>query len=174
LLAPKSQKTRPTGEPVREAIFNMLTPRVVGVSVLDLYAGSGALGLEALSRGADKAILVDSDKEAVRIIDHNLRDLGYQHRAIVKKMRAERFVNLAITAGWHFGVIFCDPPWTMGLSVDVRDKLYCILDPDGLVLVEHQKAEPPPVLDRLAPTRDRAWGDTRVTWYQVPVKGDLS
>lgn len=171
-MAPKNQNTRPTGEPVREAIFNMLTPRVAGASVLDLYAGSGALGLEALSRGADQAVLVDSDAEAVRTIGHNLRELGYQNRAEVKKMRAERFVNLAITAGWHFGLIFCDPPWAMGLSVSVRDKLYYLLDPDGLVLVEHQKAEPPPVLDRLAPTRDRAWGDTRVTWYQMARKGD--
>ena len=149
----------------------MLAPRVMGASVLDLYAGSGALGLEALSRGADRAILVDNDHEAVRTIDHNLRELGYQQRALVKRMRAERFVNLAITAGWCFGVIFCDPPWAVGLSVEVRDNLHHILDPDGLILVEHQKADPPPVLDQLAPMRDRAWGDTRVTWYQVPVKG---
>lgn len=174
LVAPKSQKTRPTGEPVREALFNMLGPRIVGARVLDLYAGSGALGLEALSRGATEAVLVDVSAEAIRAIGHNVRELGFESRVLVKKMRVERFVEQAMGLGWRFAVIFCDPPWALGLSSSVRGKLHYLIDTEGLVLVEHQKAEPSPELEELLPTRDRAWGDTRVTWYQSCMKGGLT
>ncbi len=152
----------------------MLGTRVVEVRVLDLYAGSGALGLEALSRGASGAVLVDADSEAIRAIGQNVKALSYQDRTVVKKMRAERFVQEAVAQGLRFTVIFCDPPWIQGLSTTVQGTLHRLLKPGGVILVEHQKADAPPVLDQLIATRDRAWGDTQVTWYQEVAKGVLT
>ncbi len=151
----------------------MLGSRVVGARILDLYAGSGALGLEALSRGAAEAVLVEVNGEAIRAIGHNIRELEFQDRAVLKKMTVERFLEEAIVHGGRFSVIFCDPPWAHGLSEAVRRTLYCLVETEGLVLVEHQKSDAPPLLTQLTPTRDRAWGDTRVTWYQAIAKGDL-
>ena len=88
----------------------MLGSRVVGARILDLYAGSGALGLEALSRGAAEAVLVEVNGEAIRAIGHNIRELEFQDRAVLKKMTVERFLEEAIVHGGRFSVIFCDPP----------------------------------------------------------------
>lgn len=101
---------------VREAVFNMLGNKVRGTRVLDLFAGSGSLGLEALSRGAERAVFVDSSVSAVRVIRDNLETLGFHQQGEV--VRSDVFVYLQLNAGKvpPFGLIFVDPPYKMDLE----------------------------------------------------------
>jgi 16S rRNA (guanine966-N2)-methyltransferase len=111
LVAPPGERTRPTSDRVREAIFNALRSRgaVDGSDVLDLFAGSGALGVEALSQGAAHATFVDSDRVARQAVRRNLEACGFLDRAAIVAGPAERF--LARPGGERFDLAFCDPPY---------------------------------------------------------------
>jgi 16S rRNA (guanine966-N2)-methyltransferase len=131
LLAPPGDRTRPTSDRVREAIFNALWSRGAlddDTTVLDLFAGSGALGVEALSRGAAHATFVDDNAAARRTVTENLRTLGLADRATVVADRAERF--LATVEG-TFDLAFCDPPYAFDGWADLLGRL-----PAALVVIE--------------------------------------
>src|SRR5918999_2771070 len=110
IFAPKGRDTRPTGDRAREAAFNLIGP-VDGMAVLDLFAGSGAMGLEALSRGAASAVFVESDRAAVRVIDRNLEKLGFDARVhpddVGRRLAAEA------AAGRRYDLVLIDPPYCM-------------------------------------------------------------
>ena len=110
LVTPKGIDTRPTGDRVREAAFNLIGP-VTGATVLDLFAGSGAMGLEALSRGAERAVFVESDRDAVRAIEANLDKLGL--RAAVTRGDAVRALAQEAAAGRRYDLVLVDPPYRM-------------------------------------------------------------
>lgn len=112
---------RPTADRVREALFSTLGPGVAGARILDLYAGSGALGIEALSRGAASAVFVDPDPGAVAAIRANLELTGLDRRASVLRLSAERFVARAPEE--PFDLVFLDPPYREGLPLDVLGAL---------------------------------------------------
>jgi 16S rRNA (guanine966-N2)-methyltransferase len=139
LVAPAGSYTRPTTDRVREAIMNALWSRGVleGATVLDLFAGSGALGIEALSRGASHAVFVDDDPRARRAVVQNLEACGFRDRAEVVAEQAERFVTNWVGRhppagrGSRFDVAFCDPPYTF----DRWDVLLTVL-PAALVVME--------------------------------------
>src|SRR4051812_2631513 len=115
LRAPAGADTRPTSEKVREAIFNIL-PEVEGFSVLDLFAGSGALGIEALSRGATHATFVDQGKTALAAVRANLRELGLEPRATVMSGDAVALAARHVPASpWQ--LVFIDPPYRSDLAV---------------------------------------------------------
>ncbi len=163
--APPGRDTRPTGERVREALFSSLAPRLHGAAVLDLYAGSGALGIEALSRGARTATFVESDRRAAGIVGVNLDALGLADAAEVQHTTAERFCP-APTRG-PFDVVLCDPPYALALA-DVHDRLTELhaagaLAIGAVVVVERDKRDP--ALDAVPPrflasARRRSYGDT--------------
>src|SRR3954468_12744768 len=111
LNAPPGAATRPTSDRVREALFSILGARVPGARVLDLFAGSGALGLEALSRGAGEALFVDDAAAAVRAIRANLDALGGQ--AEVRRADALRFLDAARRGGAQYDLVFLDPPYRL-------------------------------------------------------------
>lgn len=164
IFAPKGPDTRPTGDRVREAVFNLVGP-VDGASVLDLYAGSGAMGLEALSRGAQSAVFVESDRDACRTIQRNLDKLGLD-RAEIACRDALRYV-----AGEHrrFDLILVDPPYDVVESVAVRLALYLpeVLAENGLVVLE-SSARDEPTLPPLAIRSSRRYGSARVTLFEAP------
>lgn len=166
LVTPKGLATRPTGERVREALFNMLGLEVESATVLDLYAGSGALALEALSRGAASAWLIEPDYQARQAIKKNLAVLSPGTEAVVKALSAERFITQAVKMGKRFSLIFCDPPWKLGLGRIVIQTLGNITEPGGLVIVEHPASQDTIVIPGLVPQRRRQWGDTAVSWYR--------
>jgi 16S rRNA (guanine966-N2)-methyltransferase len=114
----KGSLTRPTADQVRKAIFDILGPEVEGARVLDLFAGSGALGIEALSRGAADAVFVESSREACSIILDNLVATGLRGRGVVRRADAERF--LARRASNPFDLAFLDPPYARGLGFVAR------------------------------------------------------
>ena len=113
LQAPAGEHTRPTAERTKEAVFSMLADRVVGRRVLDLFGGSGQLGLECLSRGAASAVIVDNDKAAVQVIRENARHTKLADRAEIVQTAALGF--LKTYSGAPFGLIFLDPPYATTL-----------------------------------------------------------
>jgi 16S rRNA (guanine966-N2)-methyltransferase len=156
LVAPPGSRTRPTTDRVREAIFNALASRggVEGARVLDLFAGSGALGVEALSRGAAHATFVDRDHQARRAIARNLAACGFEDRATVVPVPVERWLG-ALAAGDRYDLAFCDPPY----AYDGWDALLAAL-PAALAVVESDRAVAPPAGWELV--REARYGGTWV------------
>jgi len=163
IFAPKGFDTRPTGDRVREAVFNLVGP-VDGAAVLDLYAGSGAMGLEALSRGAESAVFVESDREACRTIERNLDKLGLGPAEIARR---EALSFLALDRR-RFDLILVDPPYDMVESVAVRLALYlpARLAENGLVAFESSSRDEL-ALPPLAIRTSRRYGAARVTLFEA-------
>ncbi|HEX6491258.1 MAG TPA: 16S rRNA (guanine(966)-N(2))-methyltransferase RsmD [Gaiellaceae bacterium] len=167
IFAPKGAETRPTGDRVREAAFNLIGP-VEGASVLDLFAGSGALGLEALSRGAATAVFVESEREACRAINRNLDKLGLTGATVLRRDALQALAAEA-SAGRRYDLVLVDPPYLMfsSLQNSLSGQLPAVLSPGGLVVVEtHAREEP--VLASLAERTSRRYGAARITLFEHP------
>jgi 16S rRNA (guanine966-N2)-methyltransferase len=163
IFAPKGRDTRPTSDRAREAAFNLIGP-VDGARVLDLYAGSGAMGLEALSRGAETAVFVEDDRDAVRTIQRNLDKLGLLG-ARVFHGDATRF--LATDAG-VYDLVLVDPPYERWEQLQPRLARYLAphLAPDALVVLETSSHQPEPELAGLAQRTSRGYGAARITLFE--------
>jgi len=162
IFAPKGRATRPTSDRVREALFSTIGP-VEGAHVLDLFAGSGALGLEALSRGAAGAVFVDKDREAVRTIERNLDKLGLAGATVVRS-DAIRFLAAEER---RYDVVFVDPPYEMveSLRMPFAEHLPRVLAGGGLVVLETASGC---VFDLPLPARDsRRYGSTLITIFEA-------
>jgi 16S rRNA (guanine966-N2)-methyltransferase len=159
LVAPRGRATRPTGDRVREALFSILGD-VGGVRVLDLFAGSGALGIEAVSRGAGEATLVDSAGAAVAAIKRNLESLGIE--AEVVRQPAARFLQAAFRGARQYDLVFLDPPYRHAsiLGRELTSALTPILAPDARVVAESDRRSPLGL--ELALTDERRYGDTLI------------
>ncbi|HEX3616296.1 MAG TPA: 16S rRNA (guanine(966)-N(2))-methyltransferase RsmD [Solirubrobacteraceae bacterium] len=157
LRAPKGSQTRPTSDRVREALFSILAA-VDGARVLDLFAGSGALGIEALSRGASEATFVDSSAAAVAAVRQNLAELGLH--AEVLRLPALRALACTPVADREYDLVFLDPPYRMAstLGPQLSAALPLILAPGARVVVESDRRAPLE-LD-LTLSRERQYGDT--------------
>jgi 16S rRNA (guanine966-N2)-methyltransferase len=157
LAAPRGGRTRPTADRVREALFSMLGP-VADARVLDLFAGSGALGLEALSRGAREATFVDSSAAAVRAVRANLEALDAA--ADVRRADARAFLRNARAAGRQYDLVFLDPPYQRAgaLAEALVEDLAAVLAPRARVVAESDRRSP---LELPLPLQvDRRYGDT--------------
>lgn len=166
IVAPKGRRTRPTADRVREAAFNLIGP-VEGATALDLFAGSGAMGLEALSRGAARVLFVDADREACRAIERNVAKLGLSGAA-VRRSRVERALAEEAAAGRRYDLVFVDPPYDRFRSVQtsLARHLPAVLAEGGLVLVETAADEEPELpLDTLT---SRRYGAARLTLFRRP------
>jgi len=162
LAVPAGQTTRPTSEKVRAAIFNLLGQFFEGGAVLDLYAGSGALGLEALSRGCARAVFVEADRRAVEALRANAEHLGWVARVEVREGRVEALVP-GLPGG--FALAFVDPPYAGGPAAALA-LLGAHLAPGGRCVAEHDAKAPPP--DRVGPLAlidRRAYGGTGISIY---------
>jgi 16S rRNA (guanine966-N2)-methyltransferase len=163
LQAPPGAATRPTSDRVREALFSILGPRVEGAAVLDLFAGSGALGLEALSRGAASVTFVDSAPAALRALRANLEALGTD--AEVVRADALRWLRSASSGGRQYSLVFLDPPYRRAeaLGAALSDALPAVLGPDALLVAESDRRAP---LELTIPTTDeRRYGDTLIRFH---------
>jgi len=161
-------RTRPTADRVRQSLFDALGQRMDGLVVLDLYAGTGALGLEALSRGAARAVLMENDARACGVIFHNAAALGYDARCRV--VRAELPDALQQLRGERFDLVFSDPPYALRAAQPTLAALRSndLLAPRARVVLETDRREPaptPPPDLRLAD--ERRYGDTRVLVYSA-------
>jgi 16S rRNA (guanine966-N2)-methyltransferase len=162
LRAVPGRETRPTGDRVREALFAILGGRVEGARVLDLFAGTGALAIEALSRGASSAVLVEQAAPAVEVIRANLDALGLAERCRVRRTRAEAY--LRTQRDGPFDLVLLDPPYAapVGLVAGLLGRLArTALAPGAVVVVEAAaRSEAPPWPPGLVPERARRYGDT--------------
>jgi 16S rRNA (guanine966-N2)-methyltransferase len=173
-LAPVKGRTRPTAAKVREAIFDILGPAVTGVRVLDLFAGTGALGIEAVSRKAASAVFVEDHPEAVKALRRNLEDLGLQDQTRVWPLPVAEALKKLAAAKERFGLAFLDPPYGRGAAqaaLQALDSLNLLL-PGAMVVVEHGHRDTlPEVSSHLQCTALRRYGDTQVAFYVAePVK----
>jgi 16S rRNA (guanine966-N2)-methyltransferase len=160
LVAPRGRATRPTPERVREAVFSILAD-LEGATVLDLFAGSGAMALEALSRGAGRATLVDSSPAAIAAIRRNVEALGV--RAEVVHQRALPFLRNAQIYGRQYDLVFLDPPYSQAaaLGPELTGALRRVIAPGGRVVVESDPRTPLKLgLD--GPSDERRYGDTLI------------
>ena len=159
IAAPRGLTTRPTSDFVRETAFNLIGP-VDDATVIDVFAGSGALGIEALSRGATRAVFVESDREACRTINANLDKLGLDaivlcqdaHRALAAERRT-------------YDLVLCDPPYDYDRLDRLGPQLRRVLAPDGL-LVYQSPARVEPAIEGLAVRTSRKYGSARLTLFE--------
>jgi len=163
ILAPRGMETRPTSDRVREAAFNLIGP-VDEATVIDLFAGSGAMGLEALSRGAESCVFVESDVEAARTIERNLDKLRLTG-ATVLRLDVRTALAAETAAGRRYDLVLVDPPY--GMFPQFRSSLSAhvpsLVAPDGLVVVETAAQEQPEL--PLALRTSRRYGSTRLTLF---------
>jgi 16S rRNA (guanine966-N2)-methyltransferase len=160
LQTPPGLDTRPTADRVREALFSILGDRVPDARVLDLFAGSGALAIEALSRGAATATLVDNAAPAIRAITANLEALGAD--ATVVRAEARRFLGGASRSGRSYDLVFLDPPYRLAAALgrDLSAALAAVVAPGGAVVAESDRRAP---LEIDLPLEDeRRYGDTLI------------
>jgi 16S rRNA (guanine(966)-N(2))-methyltransferase RsmD len=168
LVAPRGASTRPTSDRVREALFGILASRgaIEGARVLDLFAGTGALGLEALSRGAEHATFVESGRPALEAIRANVEALGVGDRAAVVASRVEAFARLGPSdRGPAFELVFADPPWRdLDAAIAALETLVGAggLAPGGLIAIEHAARSPEPRVTGVARIDARRYGDTAI------------
>ena len=163
LFAPEGVETRPTADRVRESLYNILGAKVTDAMVLDLFAGSGALALEALSRGAAFAALADNDPKAVRVIERNIQLMRAEDKT--RLIRADWQDALRRLQGQRFSLVFLDPPYRMldvyGLAAEQMRKMDLLAE--GAVLVmEHAAKSPLTLPDGFEITDERRYGDTAV------------
>ncbi|MFP5332021.1 MAG: 16S rRNA (guanine(966)-N(2))-methyltransferase RsmD [Acidimicrobiia bacterium] len=162
LQAPDTADTRPVMDRVKESLFSSIAAEVPGAAVLDLYAGAGSFGIEALSRGADSAVFVESGRAALAALRANLATLGLDAQVVAGPV--ERFVD---TDERRFDLVFCDPPWPLGSDAvaAVLSRLVPRLDPDTTVIVTRRTGDTPPEPAGLRIDDVRAHGDTTIIRY---------
>jgi 16S rRNA (guanine966-N2)-methyltransferase len=166
IFAPKGLDTRPTSDRVREAAFTLIPPGYLeDATVLDLFAGSGAMGLEALSRGAAKATFVENDRDACRTINRNLDKLSLDN-ATVLCQDALTALRADARAGTRYDLVLVDPPYRRFSSLQnaLIQHLPEVLAPDGLLLVETAAAEEPELPLTMRTTR--RYGSARLTLFE--------
>jgi 16S rRNA (guanine966-N2)-methyltransferase len=172
LIAP-GEGTRPLADRVKQTLFAILEPDLAGARVLDLFAGSGAGGIEALSRGAAGAVFVERDAAAVGVIEENLRRAQLADRAIVVRADALAYLARRDPGEEPFGVVLVDPPYAeTRLLEEALTRLASapgLLGPDGWVVAKHFWRTPPPqTVGLLASVRSRRFGETALTFYRWP------
>jgi 16S rRNA (guanine966-N2)-methyltransferase len=160
IFAPRGLETRPTGDRVREAAFNLIGP-VDGASVLDLFAGSGAMGLEALSRGAATAVFVESDRDACRTIERNLEKLKLTAATVLCRDALQLLAGDTRT----YDLVLCDPPYGFAGDARLAPYLVRVLTPEG-VLVYETATKAQPEIEGLTVRTSRTYGSARLTLFE--------
>lgn len=143
LQAVPGKDTRPTVDKVKESLFSMIGPFFDGGLALDLYAGTGGLGIEALSRGMDRCIFVDSNGKAIQVVKENLKSTRFQEQAEVYRNDANRALAVLSKRGLQFDLVFLDPPYarqTIESQIAIMD-VHRILSPKAIVVAEHDASD---------------------------------
>ena len=173
LATPKGRALRPTSDRVKESIFNILGEGIEGKVVLDLFAGTGNLGIEALSRGARRVVFVERGREATRLIKHNLSRCGMAIASEIIPKDVIRAIGILHQRGETFDLILMDPPYEKGLIEKTLWKLqfHRIYHDDSIFIIEHDRREPLPTdSDGWDLTQQRKIGDTLIS-FLTPLKG---
>jgi len=167
--------TRPTSSIVKEAIFNKIADHVPGAEFLDLYSGTGAIAFEAISRGASRAVMIEKDPVALRILIKNINSLGISDVCRAYKNDVIKAIEILNRKGEQFDVIFMDPPYEANVSLSTLKAIEkcSILKPTGIVACEHIKFEDMPErLGRFVQYGEKEYGNKRVTYYYQAREGE--
>ena len=161
---------RPTSARVREALFDILGARIQGASFLDAYAGTGAVGIEALSRGARQAVFLERDRRCLRLIRENLTVPAWRDAACVLGGDVTESLRRLRRRGERFQIAFLDPPYDTSLSAGLLAMVATVVETGGVIILEHRApvapALPPPAL---VPGRSYRYGDTGLTvFHRIP------
>lgn len=173
LLGPRGQAIRPTSHRVKEALFSILGERTAGARVLDLYAGTGSIGIEALSRGAGHVTFVETDREALRLVRSNLQQCGLEAYANICACQVSQFFHRGTQWSGPYDIVFCDPPYrlTPELLTLAGDWQAGWLAEDAVVIIEHSSKEHmPEALGPLSQTKRYDYGDTALTRFHLTPK----
>ena len=168
LAAPEGRETRPTGERVREAFFSMVQTRLPGSLFADLFAGSGAMGIEALSRGAAHAVFVDNAPKALRVLRDNLKTAGLASLADVHHLDAPADLSRLHRPGEGYDIVFADPPYHFEQYVELLEALARtrLVAPAGLVAIEHTiRTQMPDRAGGFHREETRRYGDSAMSIY---------
>lgn len=175
LKAVPGMNTRPTTDKVKEAIFNMIGPYFSGGICLDLYAGSGALGLEALSRGVERAIFIDHDKKAIETIRKNIEACRFESRTEVYRNQAKRALKALFKRKLTFTYVFLDPPYArqqLVSDIEELDRL-SLLAFGSVIVCEHGRDdELPRTIGRVIKIRQETYGETKIAIFRYELKED--
>ena len=169
LVTPRGATTRPTADQVRIALMDTLTPRLPGARVLDLFAGAGGVGLEALSRGAAHATFVERDRHALAALRDNVAALGVQDRACVLGEDVQRALDRLVREGARFDVVFLDPPYETDLGDAALGRVGTggLAAPGAVVIAQHlTKRAPAGEVGALTAFRTRQFGETTLTFFR--------
>ena len=173
LLTPKDWHIRPTSDRVKESLFNILTALLgnfSGLRLLDVFAGTGNLGIEALSRGAAAAVFIDENREAVTLVKKNLELAGFADRSKVLQKEALSALKWLEKSEGPFGLVFLDPPYQVGLSEKVLEYLASaeLIDESSMVIAETAAKEKlPSEFGRLQEFDKRVYGDTALSFFSL-------
>ena len=165
LKAPTWEGLRPTSDKLRETLFNILAPRIEGAAVLDVFAGTGAVGLESLSRGASRAVFIEQDRRAAALISTNAALCGVENRCVIIRDRAERALTRQ-AADEVFEVIVLDPPYDFEPLGQVLDAAVGHLAPGGVLILEHAHRRAVPAVAGARPMRTVRSGDSALTMIE--------
>jgi 16S rRNA (guanine(966)-N(2))-methyltransferase RsmD len=176
LVTPRNRSLRPTSDRVKESVFNILGGAIEGRLVLDLFAGTGNLGIEALSRGARKVVFVEKERHALGLIQKNLSQFGWEGRSEVLPVDVNRAIRILKQRGKTFDLIFMDPPYEKGLIERTLLKLglHPVYQGDSLLIIEHHRREIlPPTLHGWHLIRQRQIGETVIS-FLTPLENQVS
>ena len=168
LLAGRGDALRPTSGRVKEALFSILGDRVAGARMLDLFSGTGAIGIEALSRGAAQVTFVESGADSLKLLKENLHRCGAEAGARIERLSAASYLRRGTDA--PYDLVFADPPYKTDSARDVLPDIdrSAMISPQTLVILEHPtRQDVPPRVGRLAQTRQYRYGDTTLTLFAV-------
>jgi 16S rRNA (guanine966-N2)-methyltransferase len=168
LKSVRGMATRPTADRVRESVFNILSHQVRNAAVLDLFAGTGAMGIEALSRGADAAVFIDDSRDALSVIRKNLEDCRFQDKATIIHWNIEKNLNCLSGVRERFDLVFMDPPYNKNLIVPALGHLLksnCLKD-NALIVIEHGLEQIPADISDFCLTDQRKYGKTLVSFFK--------
>lgn len=166
-LLPVPQGARPTGSRVREALFDVLGPRIVGAVFADLFAGSGAVGLEAWSRGARRVALVEADRKTVETLRRVVSRLGAQEVQVLRASLPAQLARCQALAPGSFDIVFADPPYRFGRYARLLEAAAGLLAPDGILVLEHAAEEVvPEAAGDLRLVVSRRYGESRLSFYE--------
>ena len=165
LVGGKKTRVRPTSDRVKESIFNILQEEVMGKRILDLFAGAGSLGIEALSRGAESVTFVDASSQSINVLKKNIKSLNLESRSTILRLDGLKAINKLKR---NFQMIFADPPYLKGFVQRVIDSVAQseVLEKNGVLILEHHKKETFSFPEeKLSVLRQKKFGDTVISFF---------